>query len=314
MKQTLFKIAVGIGLLSLLHCNGHAAHHAKQQFFRMATLVEVTVVSEKDNSRMQPLWNSIDSLLAYWEDHYSQTNPRSDILRLNNRRLAAVPVSTELGAMVAEALAYGDSSKGMFDISIYPIKELWGLGEKDTVHRVPGLDTLASVLKHVDYHKIRVSQGRDTIFFADPDTRIDAGGFAKGYALMSVALFLDRRGWGNYLVAAGDIVGKGMRSDGAPWVIGIQHPRKEGLLATVPFDSGAIFTWGDYQEFLDGRQSPHPSYIQPENRLFLHRQPECHHQESLHHSVEIPFNRPFLPAGGFYSFLYGTSRARLHCC
>lgn len=242
----------------LFQCQNPLAHNAKHQFFRMATLVEVTVATKKTDAQMGPLWDSIDSLLVFWEEHFSQTNPASEIRSLNNRSSQAVVVSKQLGSMVANALAYGDTTNGMFDVTILPIKDLWGLGEQAATRRIPKTDTLASVLKHVDYRKIRVSPARDTIYFADPATRIDAGGFAKGYALIEVARLLERHGWSNYLIAAGDIVGKGKRSDGRPWLIGIEHPRKEGLLATVQLDSGAIFTSGDYQNFwMEGSRRIH---------------------------------------------------------
>jgi thiamine biosynthesis lipoprotein len=153
------------------------------------------------------------------------------------------------GGMIADALAYGDTTGGLFDITILPIKNLWGLGETDTIHRVPGADTLARTLRHVDYRSVRVNRSHDTVFLADTAATIDAGGFAKGYALMDVAALLDKKGFTDYLVSAGDVVARGRRCDGKPWRIGIQDPRKERLIASVAFDTGAIFTSGDYESF-----------------------------------------------------------------
>jgi thiamine biosynthesis lipoprotein len=102
----------------------------------------------------------------------------------------------------------------------------------------------------VDYRTISVNSSRDTLTFSDSAVTIDAGGFAKGYALIETADILDRCGITSYLISAGDVIGKGRRMNGARWRIGIRHPRRENeLIATVTLDSGAIFTSGDYENF-----------------------------------------------------------------
>jgi thiamine biosynthesis lipoprotein len=162
--------------------------------------------------------------------------------------------------MLADAIAWGDSTRGMFDATILPVKELWGLCESCTAaaHRRPSEKALADAVRKVDYRKIRVSPGRDTVFCADKASAIDAGGFAKGYALIETGKLLDSRGFRNYLIASGDILARGKRSDGTQWRIGIQHPRAEKLLAVVPFDTGAVFTSGDYENFwMDGNRRVH---------------------------------------------------------
>ena len=175
------------------------------------------------------------------------------------RTAPSVAVPKQFGRMLSDAVAWGDTTHGMFDATILPVKELWGLGEGDTAHRrIPTADELAGAVRKVNYRTVRVSTGRDTVYMADPAVTVDAGGFAKGYALIEIGIFLTSRGFRNFLVASGDIVGSGRRSDGTPWRIGIQHPRANRLLAIVPFDTGAIFTSGDYENFwMDGNRRIH---------------------------------------------------------
>ncbi len=46
------------------------------------------------------------------------------------------------------------------------------------------------------------------------------------------------------------MVCKGKRPDGAPWLIGIQHPRDpDGMIGTVPLEGGSVVTSGDYERF-----------------------------------------------------------------
>ena len=245
-----------------ISCAPRPAAHERHLFFRMDMPTEVTIVNNGRHGNLAPVWRAIDSLLAEWENRYSQTRPASEVLAINRRDKPCVPVSPVLGRMISRAIQFGDSTHGMFDITILPLKHLWGLGEGDTMHRVPSEDSLAAARSRVDYRKVALNPDLDTVCMASPETQIDAGGFAKGYALIEISRLLHDRGFGDFLISSGDILASGKRGDGNPWRIGIQHPRREQgkLLATVTLDSGAIFTSGDYERFWiapDGRRVHH---------------------------------------------------------
>src|SRR5207237_833233 len=50
----------------------------------------------------------------------------------------------------------------------------------------------------------------------------------------------------------GDVRAAGPQQDGAPWRIGIRHPRRAGeVIATVELAGGALATSGDYERFFE---------------------------------------------------------------
>jgi thiamine biosynthesis lipoprotein len=61
----------------------------------------------------------------------------------------------------------------------------------------------------------------------------------------------------------------GPKPDGTPWMVGIQDPRKkDGVIATIPIERGALATSGDYERYfeLDGKRYCHvidPRTAQP---------------------------------------------------
>lgn len=112
------------GLLS--SCQFFAPHHEKHNFYHMDTAVEVTVVTWSGSNALKPLWNAIDSLLGFWDEHYSQSNTKSEIYNIKHRSSQMVPISPVLGNMIATALAWGDTTRGRFDLTILPVKELGG--------------------------------------------------------------------------------------------------------------------------------------------------------------------------------------------
>jgi thiamine biosynthesis lipoprotein len=159
-------------------------------------------------------------------------------------------------------LRYGDSLDGGFDLTILPVKEVWGFGEEapDSMP-LPTADQVDSALACVSYKQVSLNAAGDSVFFASPSARIDVGGIAKGFVLHEAAILLDNRAVDDYLVVAGgDVVGKGRRPDGRPWRVGIQHPRiADGLLGTMPLESGSVVTSGDYERFriIEGKRYHH---------------------------------------------------------
>jgi thiamine biosynthesis lipoprotein len=247
-------IVTAIFLLTPLSCSHDSRGdnvHRKHRFFRMDTVVEITV-SVPQSFNAKPLWRSVDSLLSQSENRFSITGSSSEINPLNERASNALSISQELGDMLKTGLAYGDTLGGAFDITVLPLKELWGFceqcGDDDPL---PDSNQVSAAIQYVDYRLIQVNDAGDTVFFESPNTRVDVGGIAKGYVLRWLDTLLRNNGVGNFVIAAGgDIVASGRKRGNAPWTIGVQHPRNRSeLIATIPLENGAIVTSGDYERF-----------------------------------------------------------------
>jgi thiamine biosynthesis lipoprotein len=235
--------------LLLLSCSGDANVHRKRVFFRMDTMTEATI-SVPRSFNPNPIWNAIDSLLGQSEKRFSVTGELSEIKTLNERTSSALAVSKELGEMLTAGIEYGDTLNGSFDITVLPLKELWGFCEQCADDApLPDSASIASALRSVNYKNVRVGVAGDSVFFGSPETRLDAGGIAKGFVLRRLYALMKGRGIDNFLIAAGgDIVASGRKQDGAPWRVGVRHPRSPSeLIAAISLDSGALVTSGDYE-------------------------------------------------------------------
>ena len=256
-----FALSTLIITIALVSCINKKEENLKKTFFRMDTVTEITL-AVPGSYKVEPIWNSLDSIMKDWEERFSETNPKSEVLTINKRTSDTVVVSKEFSEMLRTALRMADSTEGYFDVTILPIKEMWGLGEEeDDTMPIPSADSVAKVLKNVGYKKVHMSPIGDTVFFNSLNVKIDLGGVAKGYVIREVGRYLDRNGISNYLInAGGDILSRGKRADGKSWVIGLQHPRgREKILAIVSLDSGSIVTSGDYEHFriVNGKRIHH---------------------------------------------------------
>jgi FAD:protein FMN transferase len=94
-----------------------------------------------------------------------------------------------------------------------------------------------------------------------PGMELDFGGFGKEYAADRAATLLAEAGVAHGMVnLGGDIRVVGPLPDGAPWTLGVQHPRRHQELAgQIDLATGALATSGDYERYFehDGRRYCH---------------------------------------------------------
>ena len=82
-------------------------------------------------------------------------------------------------------------------------------------------------------------------------TQIDLGGIAKGFAVDRATEIFDRLGFKDYVFdGGGDMRVSGRSLSGAPWSIGIKHPRADYNWGTLWVPTGwSVVTSGDYERF-----------------------------------------------------------------
>ncbi|MDG5816430.1 FAD:protein FMN transferase [Chitinispirillales bacterium ANBcel5] len=246
----------------MISCGGDKLVQKSHIFYRMDTVTEITI-SVPRSFDVQKLWEDIDTYLAVSERRFSVTHSDSEVRVINQRESDSVAVGEELAEMISASLKYGQELQGAFDITILPIKELWGLGENSfaSARSIPDSALVQETLEKVNYKGVSLSKSMDSVYFASSELKIDVGGVAKGFVVEELQKLLEKEGVNDYLiVAGGDIAVSGRKKDGTPWVIGIQHPiDRSAMIGRVAIDSGAIVTSGDYERYrvVDGIKYHH---------------------------------------------------------
>jgi thiamine biosynthesis lipoprotein len=215
-------------------------------FVAMHASLEVTVLADDAqtaNAAFEAARNEVERLESLLSDY----RPASDVSRLNRRQ--AVELAPETLALLRRAQEVCHETDGAFDISLRPVKHLWGFVEGATP-RVPAADSLDALLAHVgcDVYTLTSERGFE---WQDARAQIDLGGIAQGFVAGCVADTLRARGITRFLInVSGDVFVGGERPGGGPWRVGIQHPRQpDSLLATTPMRWHAVTTSGDYEQY-----------------------------------------------------------------
>lgn len=184
---------------------------------------------------------------------------RSDSFAAEINRAAAAGGTIEVDAETATLLDYAatchQQSDGLFDITSGVLREAWDL----EAPRLPEPEMLHALLARIGWDKI--DWHRPALAFPIAGMALDFGGIVKEYATDRAAVICIEAGFRHGLIdLGGDIRIIGPHPDGAPWAVGIQHPRHpDDVMASIDLARGAIATSGDYERFMeiDGRRYGH---------------------------------------------------------
>jgi thiamine biosynthesis lipoprotein len=216
-------------------------------FFAMAAENEVQVHAD-DPVVAERAANAAIAEVKRIEAKYSRYRDDSVVSRINAAAgKAAVKIDDETEALLAYADACFRQSDGLFDATSGVLRRAWNFREA----RVPSQEKLDELLPLVGWNNVEISNGH--VRLGMPGMELDFGGFGKEYAVDRAArAMVDQHVASAMVNLAGDLAILGSQPGGAPWRVGIKHPRHDDkLLATLPVSSGAIATSGDYERFIE---------------------------------------------------------------
>ena len=231
--------ALAAGLILLCSCGISAPRSADVQFPAMDTFMHLTACGDGASAALTA---AEQSLLAL-EAKLSVTDPDSEISAVNRAGGQPVTVSETTADLVDFALAMSRRTDGAMDPTVYPLVRAWGFTADQ--YRVPTQAELDALLSLVGAEQADLSGNTLTLA---PGAMLDMGSVAKGWAGDRLAEELKQAGISSAILRlGGNIQAVGTKPDGSDWVVGIQDPDSEGMLARLSVRDCAVVTSGGYQ-------------------------------------------------------------------
>ena len=243
-----------IGLALLAAC-GKQPQKTVLQGEAQGSYYAVTYYDEQGRnfqSEIDSIFHAVDVSVNLWVDTsvISKVNRNEDVL------LDSIFVDNFRIAQEAAVL-----SDGYFDPTISPIVAAWGFSYKHGDSITPQL--IDSLKQLVNYRKIHIMDGK--VVKENPEMKLDFNAIAQGYTSDMIASFLDSRGIKNYLVdTGGEIMAKGGKPNGKPWIVGIEKPAdnmySEQVVQTrVALRDKGLVTSGSTRKYVerDGKRYSH---------------------------------------------------------
>jgi thiamine biosynthesis lipoprotein len=285
-----------IALALLLAACQPAPRLHTQESYVFGTRVEVLVWGEAEDKARAA---AAEALHEFDRLHRTYHAWQPSELTALNEALAAgrrVEVPAELAQLLREAQAFSAQGDHLFDPGIGRLVALWGFHDEEFKAQLPDPAQVAAlVAAKPSIADLRIdgapcpTQGRPKagtvdgpaprggepsslppsglgaggegcVSSANRAVALDFGGYLKGVALDRAAAILKRHGVNDALInIGGNVLALGSKG-GAPWRVGIQHPREPRPLAALELRDGeAIGTSGDYQRYFEvgGRRYCH---------------------------------------------------------
>ena len=215
-----------------------------------------------------------DDLLVYHQlfDIYEDYDGINNLKTVNdNAGVQPVQVEPAVIELLTDCKGYYDLTGGKVNVAMGSVLALWhearSEGVDDPVNaELPDARALEEAAKHTDFGSIVIDEDAGTVYISDPETRLDVGAVAKGWAAQRVARKAPE---GLLISVGGNVCATGPKGENTPWVIGVRDPAGSAsdYLHTLYVSGGNVVTSGDYQRYyiVDGKSYHH--IIDPETLM-----------------------------------------------
>jgi thiamine biosynthesis lipoprotein len=230
-------------------------------FYAFGTEVDVSLFGVDDltaNSTVDVLEQTFSSVNDTWHAWQPSTLTRI------NKAIASgqtIPIQDDVAQLIILASSLASKSHHLFNPAAGKLFELWGFHQDDWFesHPPPSKEQINSWLaSSPTMEDIHIENGE--LSSCDSTVKLGFGAFAKGFAVDKAIAALQQQGIKDAIVN----IGGDLRAIGShgkrPWVIGIRHPRQDGIIASIALHGDeSVFTSGDYERFFiyEGKRYPH---------------------------------------------------------
>ena len=273
-KKLLCSLLAFVFALAFCSCaNTTGPRRFSSTFFDLFDTVSTVTAYDTDqqsfNAHLEQLHQRLEEYHKLY-DIYISYEGLVNIKTLNNEAGKA-PVAVD--ERIIDLLEFGkevyELSGGKTNICFGAVLSVWHNSREQgdnapEAAKLPDMAELEAAAEHTDIDDLIIDRENSTVFFADPQLKLDVGAIAKGYAVREVSEWARENLWSSALInIGGNISAFGYKNgDGESlWNIGIENPNQEAesYLETVKLTDLSVVTSGDYQRYytVDGKRYCH---------------------------------------------------------
>jgi len=217
-----------------------------EKIFAMDTYMTVTAYGEGALEAVSEAKN----IITQYDNMLSVTDKNSLIYTLNTKGVG--DVSKELIYMIDYSKKIHSMTDGAFDITTYPLKQLWGFGSDE--YNVPDDEAISKCKNFLGMDSILVDHEKSKISYEIDGMKIDMGGIAKGYVSDEIINHWRKSEIKSGIInLGGNVFCLGHKTDGSLWNVAIENPDNSTIdgayLGTVSVSDKAVITSGAYERY-----------------------------------------------------------------
>ena len=223
--------------------------------YTMGTSYSVKVSTELSQDQLDKLREQIKIELADVNQVFSTYIAESEVSKFNKSVSTKwQPASMELISVLSSAIDISQQTKGLYDVTVGPLVNLWGFGPNFSEDDIPTSVDINAALATTGYGKISFDASRKLIRKSIQNVYLDFSSIAKGYGVDRLVLLLEKLGYTNYMVEiGGEIRVKGINSKGVAWLIAVEKPdsKQRSIQQILSLNNISLATSGDYRNYFE---------------------------------------------------------------
>ena len=217
--------------------------------FGLGTIIEQKFAAESADDANQ-FFCRINETLRKVESEMSYFIAGSSVSQLNlSDGKSSVKIDSDTFAVLEAADAFYKLSGGAFDVTAAPLTALW----RDCINSktVPEAWAIQSLMPLVSGSHLKLDQNSLTARIGHGQS-VDLGGIGKGFAAdLAIKAYRELGVTSALINLGGNVQTLGKKTDGEPWMIGIQNPRsaRGEFIAGLALENESAVTSGDYEKY-----------------------------------------------------------------
>lgn len=145
-------------------------------------------------------------------------------------------------------------TQGKTNVAMGSVLSIWHEYREKGVS-LPDQELLLEASEHTDIDSLVIDRAAGTVRLCDPDSRLDVGAVAKGYAAARIAEGLNRDGYSSVVLDfGGNLCAIGTKPNGDGWTTGIKNPLSPysaNYLVTFKIQNASVATSGNYERYYE---------------------------------------------------------------
>ncbi|MBE6694177.1 MAG: FAD:protein FMN transferase [Ruminococcaceae bacterium] len=279
--STILLVFILFSYLSLPSCGTKKTKYIAQSLDYFDTATTITGY-EKDKAAFDRTSGKILDLLCEYHrlfDIYHRYDGMENLYTVNGLKNGVhrvVKVDSRIIDMLLYAKEMHRVTEGKLNIAMGSVLSIWhdyrtAASEHPSDAKLPPKELLDEAAEHTDIDSLVIDRENSTVWISDPQTTLDVGAVAKGYAVEMVARELEAKGISGYVInVGGNVRTVGVKPDGNGWLVGIENPKLESdepYVEYLQLAGESVVTSGLYQRYytVDGKNYHH--IIDPQTLL-----------------------------------------------
>ena len=252
-KLTFYIVLIALLAISAFFIFNKRVNTYSKTMYYLGTVNEVTIYTKSSEAKANEILSHCENIVKDIDNKMNPSTISSDIYKINqNAGKEPVKVSKDTFNVIKASLHYSEVSNDSFDTTIGALVQLWNIGNENA--KVPTQEEVNALLPSVDYKNIILDEKNSTVMLKNPETKIDLGGIAKGYAADKVVQYLESQKIEGAIVnLGGNIYTLGTKDGKTKFNIGIQDPTKPrgNAIGSITTTNRSVVTSGIYERYIE---------------------------------------------------------------